>query len=89
MLDNVAYIVHLASPLTGNGTDARKDFIDPAVKGTTAILEAARKVSTIKKVVITASVASLIPLFGQPDGVAIKGMLLEGFAPAMPADRVR
>ena len=74
MLDGVRYIVHVASPLSGGGPDAQKDFVDPAVKGTVAILEAARKVPTVKKVIITASVASLTPMSGQPAGVAIKGM---------------
>jgi hypothetical protein len=37
------------------------------------VLESALNVPTIKKVVITASVASLIPLGGSYDGVPVKG----------------
>lgn len=66
------YVLHLASPLA-NGTD-KEAFFPPAVKGTLAVLKEAAKVSSIKKVVVTSSIASLIPLLGLPDGGVIKGI---------------
>lgn len=72
VLDGVDYVMHLASPLP-NGTD-KQAYFAPAVKGTTAVLKAAAKVASIKKVVVTSSIAALIPLGGIPPGGVIKGM---------------
>lgn len=52
-------IAHLASPFILNVRDAQKDLIDPAVKGTTNVLEAATKSGSVKKVVLTSSVAAV------------------------------
>lgn len=70
-LDGADYVFHLASPLP-HGTD-KETYFTPAVKGTTAILREAAKVSTIKRVVITSSMAALIPLRGIPEGGVIRG----------------
>ncbi|KAL1965833.1 hypothetical protein VTN77DRAFT_5154 [Rasamsonia byssochlamydoides] len=67
----VTYVVHTASPLAmPHFTDYENELIVPSVKGTVGILESASKVPGIKRVVITASVASLIPanLLFSPDG---------------------
>ncbi|KOS39372.1 hypothetical protein ACN38_g9804 [Penicillium nordicum] len=69
-LDGVDYILHLASPLA-HGTD-KESFFGPAVKGTLAVLKEAAKVPSIKKVVVTSSIASLIPLAGLPSGGVVK-----------------
>ncbi|GLB07514.1 hypothetical protein AtubIFM57258_002857 [Aspergillus tubingensis] len=69
-LDGVDYVLHLASPLA-RGTDQDAIFT-PAVKGTLALLKEAAKVPNIKKVVITSSIASLIPITGIPEGGVIK-----------------
>ncbi|KAJ5813210.1 hypothetical protein N7447_010233 [Penicillium robsamsonii] len=69
-LDGVDYVLHLASPLA-HGTD-KEAFFGPAVKGTLAVLKEAAKVPSIKKVVVTSSIASLIPLVGIPSGGVIK-----------------
>ncbi|KJK60998.1 aldehyde reductase extended e SDR [Aspergillus parasiticus SU-1] len=69
-LDGVDYILHLASPLA-RGTD-KEAFFGPAVKGTLAVLKEAAKVPSIKKVVVTSSIASLIPLAGLPSGGVVK-----------------
>jgi nucleoside-diphosphate-sugar epimerase len=74
-LDGVDYILHLASPLA-NSTNAEEVF-KPAVEGTLAILKDAAKVASVKKVVITSSIASLAPLSGVPEGGVIKGMFLQ------------
>jgi nucleoside-diphosphate-sugar epimerase len=68
-LQGAEHVIHVASPLAIPG----QDLLTPAVKGTTSVLESALKVPSIKKVVITASVASLIPLGQGGDGTVVKG----------------
>ncbi|KAL4863037.1 hypothetical protein BDV12DRAFT_202465 [Aspergillus spectabilis] len=69
-LDGVDYVLHVASPLP-HGTNP-ETYFGPAVKGTTAILKEAAKVSSIKKVVITSSIAALMPISGLPEEGVIK-----------------
>ncbi|PLB47449.1 flavonol reductase [Aspergillus steynii IBT 23096] len=58
-LQDVQYIIHIASPLASGGG---ADLLTPAVRGTVSILESATKAHSVKKVVITASVLSLVSL---------------------------
>lgn len=54
-------IIHTASPFHFNATDTKKELLDPAVIGTTGILESAKKYApTVKRVVITSSFASIV-----------------------------
>lgn len=53
------YVMHTASPFFLNFEDPQKDLVDPAVKGTQNVLEAATKAQTVKKVVLTSSVAAI------------------------------
>ncbi|KAJ3114606.1 methylglyoxal reductase (NADPH-dependent) gre2 [Physocladia obscura] len=56
----VDYIIHTASPVhLGPVTDAKRELIDPAVNGTIGILNSATKVPSIRRVVITSSVAAI------------------------------
>jgi nucleoside-diphosphate-sugar epimerase len=50
-------------------SDPKNDTIDPAIKGTTNILKATLEFSKVKRVVITSSVASVVPL-NQEDLIA-------------------
>ncbi|MCU4162623.1 NAD-dependent epimerase/dehydratase family protein [Carboxylicivirga caseinilyticus] len=52
-------IIHVASPFTLRFKDAQRDLIDPAIKGTRNVLFAASKAGTVKKVVLTSSVAAI------------------------------
>ncbi|HHB78758.1 MAG TPA: aldehyde reductase [Saprospiraceae bacterium] len=52
-------IIHMASPFSFRIKDAQKELIDPALKGTENVLNAATKSSTVKKVVLTSSVAAV------------------------------
>ncbi|BCS29657.1 uncharacterized protein APUU_71227A [Aspergillus puulaauensis] len=56
-LQGVTFVFHLASPMGTPG-----DQIAPAVQGTLSLLESAAKQPSIRKVVITASVLSFMPL---------------------------
>ncbi|KFX91461.1 hypothetical protein V490_05890 [Pseudogymnoascus sp. VKM F-3557] len=62
-VNGVKYVVHLASPLDINlpdDIDYETKLIQPAVKGTLGMLESAKKVSGIDRIVITGSVLSII-----------------------------
>lgn len=63
-VQNVDYIIHLASPITG-GLTAEADFesklIAPAVKGTLNILYSAFDQPRIQRIVITSSIVAQIP----------------------------
>ncbi|KAK3111767.1 hypothetical protein LTR53_012632 [Teratosphaeriaceae sp. CCFEE 6253] len=62
---DVKYIIHVASPLATkvpNGADLDEWFVKPAVQGTVAVLESAKKAGTVQRIVITSSVASIMPL---------------------------
>lgn len=68
-LKDVQHVIHLASPLAKPG----EDLLTPAIKGTTSVLESAHRAPSVKTVVITASVASLIPLGKGSDGLVVTG----------------
>ena len=52
-------VVHMASPFFLSFEDAQRDLVDPAVKGTQNVLNAATKSGTVRKVVLTSSVAAI------------------------------
>ena len=62
---DVDTIMHMASPYVINVKDPQRDLVDPAVNGTVSMLKAAAKSKTVKRVVLTSSVAAITD---QPDG---------------------
>lgn len=72
--EGCASIIHMASPFTLRFKDAQKELIDPALKGTKNVLNAASKSSTVKKVVLTSSVASV-----HGDNIDMKELGIEEF----------
>ncbi|NCN10726.1 MAG: aldehyde reductase [Leptospira sp.] len=53
-------VIHTASPFVVTGIkDAQKELIDPALKGTRNVLETVNSTNTVKKVVLTSSVAAI------------------------------
>ena len=52
-------VMHVASPFTLRFKDAQKDLVDPALLGTRNVLNAATRSGTVKKVVLTSSVAAV------------------------------
>ena len=52
-------ILHIASPFALQVKDAQTELVDPAVNGTKNVLRAASKSGTVKKVVLTSSVAAV------------------------------
>ncbi|KAJ5654723.1 hypothetical protein N7490_001726 [Penicillium lividum] len=69
-LDGIDYVLHVASPVP-HGTNKEFYYI-PAVRITMAALEEAASVSSVKKVVITSSVASLLPIRGPLPGAIVE-----------------
>jgi len=60
-LQGVTLVIHAASPLAIETSDPKNVILKPAIEGTTNVLQAVLKFPTIKRVVITSSVASVIP----------------------------
>ena len=55
------FVVHTASPYHFNVQDPVKDFLDPAIKGTTGILRSVKEYApSVGRVVITSSSAAMI-----------------------------
>ncbi|KAI0407943.1 NAD dependent epimerase/dehydratase [Xylaria palmicola] len=55
------YVQHTASPFHFKFTDAKTEILDPAIKGTTSVLEAIKKYApTVRRVVITSSFAAIL-----------------------------
>ncbi|KAH7521508.1 hypothetical protein FEM48_Zijuj07G0040900 [Ziziphus jujuba var. spinosa] len=53
-------VFHTASPTTLSANDPQAELIEPAVKGTLNVLRSCVKVPSVKRVVITSSIASIL-----------------------------
>ncbi|CAN8096194.1 unnamed protein product [Discula destructiva] len=89
-MEDITHVIHVASPLvTGSqyppiDCDQAEDFyIRPAVRGTVNLLEAADRCGTVQRVVITSSIAALLPV-AQMEGTEIR----PPNTPVRPTDRV-
>jgi dihydroflavonol-4-reductase len=58
-LSDCRYLIHTASPYFLSSADPQRDLVDPAIRGTLMILEAAANVRSIEKVIITGSIAAV------------------------------
>ncbi|KAK8702715.1 hypothetical protein V6N13_021056 [Hibiscus sabdariffa] len=58
-------VFHTASPVFFSATDPQAELTDPALKGTVNVLKSCAKAPSIKRVVLTSSIASVL-LNGQP-----------------------
>lgn len=72
-LQGVSYVFHLASPMPGKGTDFEKDYLTPAVQGTILLLNTAKSMPTIKRIVIVSSFLALVPLGALSTNYRAKG----------------
>jgi dihydroflavonol-4-reductase len=59
VVDGCDYVLHTASPYIVNVKDSQKELVDPAVNGTLNVLKACEKSTTVKRVVITSSLAAI------------------------------
>lgn len=84
---NVSYIIHTASPLPSRSArwidteDARETFIKPAEAGTLNILHAAEQSGTVRRIVLTSSIAAIVPIT-QMEGEEPR------VQPVLPEDRI-
>jgi nucleoside-diphosphate-sugar epimerase len=67
-------IIHIASPFTLRFNNAQNDLIDPALLGTRNVLNAASKSTSVRKVILTSSVAAI---YG--DNIDMKALGLKEF----------
>lgn len=70
-LEGVKYIFHVASPLPQKLHGS--EYFVPVVRGTMAMLHSAAKTSSVEKVVLTSSIAALMPMSGIPPEGIVKG----------------
>ena len=57
---DLQYVLHMASPFHYNVQDPVKDFLEPAITGSTSILKAVKDFApSVKRVVLTSSFAAL------------------------------
>ncbi|TQD91619.1 hypothetical protein C1H46_022802 [Malus baccata] len=59
-VDGCEGVFHTASPVQFSATDPQAELIDPAVKGTLNVLKSCVKFPTVKRVVLTSSMAAVI-----------------------------
>ena len=53
------YVMHTASPYILDVEDPQRDLVDPAVRGTLSVMEAASRTQGVKRVVLTSSFAAI------------------------------
>jgi len=63
---DVTYVIHVASPipsahLSRSPSEAEEIFLKPAVQGTLGLLSAAKRSSSVRRVIITSSTTALVP----------------------------
>ncbi|KAK4492373.1 hypothetical protein RD792_003178 [Penstemon davidsonii] len=59
LVDGCVGVFHTASPFHDALSDPQAELVDPALKGTLNVLESCAKTSSVKRVVLTSSVASV------------------------------
>lgn len=62
---DVDYVLHMASPYQLTVADPDRDLVQPAVRGTLAMLEACARSRSVRRVVVTSSMAAVTD---EPDG---------------------
>ncbi|EEF44595.1 phenylacetaldehyde reductase isoform X2 [Ricinus communis] len=60
VVDGCDGVFHSASPVLFSATDPQTELIDPAIKGTLNVLKSCAKVKSVKRVVITSSMAAVL-----------------------------
>lgn len=58
-MEDCELVYHTASPFTLDVKDPQKELIEPAVNGTENVLNSAKEVSSVKRVVVTSSCAAI------------------------------
>lgn len=58
-VDGADAVLHMASPYRIDVKDARRDLVEPAVRGTLNVLAAAQRAASVRRVVVTSSMAAV------------------------------
>lgn len=58
-MQDTRVVFHTASPFVRDVKDAQRDLLDPAVRGTTNVLTTANRTPSVRRVVLTSSVAAM------------------------------
>ncbi|KAL7818343.1 NAD(P)-binding protein [Trichoderma gracile] len=61
VLEGITSIIHIASPLARESKDLEQDIVKPAISMVNTVLEAAAKIPSVRRIVITSSCVTLIP----------------------------
>ncbi|KAL1896117.1 hypothetical protein Sste5346_004859 [Sporothrix stenoceras] len=61
-LQGVDHVLHVASPMPSTNADLQTGYVQPAVRGTMAMLEVAATIPTIKRMIIMSAYLALAPL---------------------------
>ena len=64
-VEGCEYVMHTASPYVVTVDDPQRDLVDPAVKGTRSVLSACHSSPSVRRVVLTSSMAAITD---EPDG---------------------
>lgn len=71
-MEGCSLVYHTASPFTVDIKDPQKELINPAVIGTSNVLNTAKEISSVKRVVVTSSCAAIytdaIDTINAPEG---------------------
>jgi dihydroflavonol-4-reductase len=60
IVDGASFVFHIASPYTMDYKNGQKELVEPAVQGTLAVLNAVVGVDSVRRVVLTSSVAAIL-----------------------------
>ncbi|KAL8496075.1 hypothetical protein ACS0TY_019976 [Phlomoides rotata] len=60
VVDGCDGVFHTASPVSLSVSDPQTELLDPAIKGTLNVLKSCKKASTIKRIVVTSSMAAVM-----------------------------
>ncbi|KAI3425571.1 Epimerase domain-containing protein [Psidium guajava] len=60
IIDGCGAVFHTASPVVFSVSDPQAELMDPAVRGTLNVLKSCAKVPSVKRVVVTSSMASVM-----------------------------
>ncbi|NTW55993.1 MAG: aldehyde reductase [Chlorobiaceae bacterium] len=58
-VEGCEYVIHTASPFEINVGDPQTDLVDPAVNGTETLMDSCRKARSVRRVVLTSSIAAI------------------------------
>jgi nucleoside-diphosphate-sugar epimerase len=68
IVDGCEFVLHTASPYIVNVKDSQTELVDPAVNGTLNVLKACAKTDSVKRVVVTSSLAAITD---EPDSTKV------------------